>query len=206
MSSEKATCPPAIQHLNLSEVSAIADSLLSPNTDRAVQDIISSGSQAAAVKANEKDLPAVKAEAPADVDAASTSSSSSSVCSTSSSLTLSAAPAPSTASTDNDNFENLQKAVQILARAKQLDELKRYDDALKQYRLGVDMLLEELIVRQGTDQSRTYLREKCQRLHESHRSAQADHSDRECHKHDKENQSQANPSDERARLLQPIRR
>ena len=61
----------------------------------------------------------------------------------------------------DDNFENLQKAVQILAQAKTLDETKRYDDALKMYRQGVDMLLEELIVRQGTEQSRTYLREKC---------------------------------------------
>jgi hypothetical protein len=60
-----------------------------------------------------------------------------------------------------DNFENLQKAVTILAKAKQLDETKHYDEALKMYRQGVDMLLEELIVRQGTDQSRTYLRDKC---------------------------------------------
>ena len=60
-----------------------------------------------------------------------------------------------------DNFENLQKAVTILANAKHLDELKRYDEALKMYRQGVDMLLEELIIRQGTDQSRTYLRDKC---------------------------------------------
>lgn len=60
-----------------------------------------------------------------------------------------------------DNFDNLQKAVQILAQAKQLDELKRYDKALGLYRQGVDMLLEEMIVRQGTEQSRSYLRDKC---------------------------------------------
>ncbi|RNA27904.1 MIT domain-containing 1 isoform X2 [Brachionus plicatilis] len=60
-----------------------------------------------------------------------------------------------------DNFDNLQKAVQILAQAKQLDELKRYDKALTLYRQGVDMLLEEMIVRQGTEQSRSYLRDKC---------------------------------------------
>lgn len=60
-----------------------------------------------------------------------------------------------------DNFDNLQKAVQILAQAKQLDELKRYDKALALYRQGVDMLLEEMIVRQGTEQSRSYLRDKC---------------------------------------------
>ena len=64
-------------------------------------------------------------------------------------------------SSTEDNFENLQKAVSILAKAKQLDEVKRYDEALKMYRQGVDMLLEELIIRQGTDQSRTYLRDKC---------------------------------------------
>lgn len=60
-----------------------------------------------------------------------------------------------------DEFENLQRAVSILGKAKQLDEIKRYDEALKLYRQGVDMLLEELIVRQGTDQSRNYLRGKC---------------------------------------------
>lgn len=63
--------------------------------------------------------------------------------------------------TQEDNFDNLQKAVQILAQAKQLDELKRYDKALSLYRQGVDMLLEEMIVRQGTEQSRSYLRDKC---------------------------------------------
>ena len=66
------------------------------------------------------------------------------------------------ATTVNDeNFENLQRAVQILGRAKQLDDVKRYDEALKLYRQGVDMLLEELMIRQGTDQSRSYLRNKC---------------------------------------------
>ena len=62
---------------------------------------------------------------------------------------------------EDENFENLQKAVQILAKAKTLDDNKHYPEALKLYREGVDILLEELIVRQGTDQSRTYLRDKC---------------------------------------------
>jgi len=60
-----------------------------------------------------------------------------------------------------DDFENLNRAVQILGKAKQLDDLKRYDEALKMYRQGIDMLLEELIIRPGTEQSRTYLRNKC---------------------------------------------
>lgn len=60
-----------------------------------------------------------------------------------------------------DNFDNLQKAVQILGKAKMLDEGKKFDEALKLYRQGVDMLIEELIGRQGTDQSRLYLRNKC---------------------------------------------
>lgn len=60
-----------------------------------------------------------------------------------------------------DDFENLNRAVQILGRAKQLDDIKRYDEALKMYRQGIDMLLEELIIRPGTEQSRTYLRNKC---------------------------------------------
>jgi hypothetical protein len=69
--------------------------------------------------------------------------------------------APQQQSNGNDDFENLQRAVQILGRAKQLDEVKRYADALSVYRQGVDMLLEELMIRQGTDQSRSYLRQKC---------------------------------------------
>jgi len=60
-----------------------------------------------------------------------------------------------------DDFENLNRAVQILGKAKQLDDIKRYDEALKMYRQGIDMLLEELIIRPGTEQSRTYLRNKC---------------------------------------------
>jgi uncharacterized protein YheU (UPF0270 family) len=71
-----------------------------------------------------------------------------------------AAPVNRNAS-DEDNFDNLQKAVSILSRAKTLDDGKSYAEALKLYREGVDILLEELIVRQGTDQSRTYLRAKC---------------------------------------------
>jgi hypothetical protein len=59
------------------------------------------------------------------------------------------------------NFDNLQKAVDILGKAKSLDESKQFENALKLYRQGVDMLLEELIERQGTDQSRDYLRTKC---------------------------------------------
>lgn len=72
------------------------------------------------------------------------------------------APAATPAQPSNeDNFENLQRAVSILARAKTLDEIKKYDEALSLYRQGVDMLLEELIIRQGTEQSRSYLRDKC---------------------------------------------
>lgn len=59
------------------------------------------------------------------------------------------------------SFDNLTKAVQILGKAKILDESKQFESALKLYRQGVDMLLEELIERQGTDQSRNYLRDKC---------------------------------------------
>jgi hypothetical protein len=59
------------------------------------------------------------------------------------------------------NFDNLQKAVDILGKAKSLDESKQFENALKLYRQGVDMLLEELIERQGTEQSRDYLRTKC---------------------------------------------
>lgn len=107
-------------------VQVTAESLLSPNTEKAINEIISNGNDQVATR------PPL------------------------------AAPAEQQQTTNsNDNFENLQKAVQILGKAKQLDEIKKYDEALKLYRTGVDMLLEELIVRQGTDQSRSYLREKC---------------------------------------------
>jgi hypothetical protein len=76
------------------------------------------------------------------------------------SRTVAAAPINRNVSED-ENFDNLQKAVNILSRAKTLDDNKNFVEALKMYRDGVDILLEELIVRQGTDQSRTYLRTKC---------------------------------------------
>ena len=70
-------------------------------------------------------------------------------------------PASSSQSQDGSSFDKLEQAVQILSKAKNLDESKQFDAALKLYRQGVDMLIEELIERQGTDQSRTYLRNKC---------------------------------------------
>jgi hypothetical protein len=60
-----------------------------------------------------------------------------------------------------NKLDKLQEAVQILAQAKTYDETKQYDSALKAYRQGVDILLEELIERQGNEQSRLYLRSKC---------------------------------------------
>ena len=66
-----------------------------------------------------------------------------------------------TPQSQSNNFDNLQKAVDLLAKAKSLDESKQFENALKMYRQGVDMLLEELIERQGTEQSRDYLRSKC---------------------------------------------
>lgn len=108
---------------------SLAASLVSPNTERAVEDIIRNSSGNGVVSQTNG---------------------------ANGGVAMRGAPPPG-----DDNFENLQKAVQILARAKTLDEQKQYDDALKMYRQGVDMLLEELIVRQGTEQSRTYLREKC---------------------------------------------
>lgn len=112
----------------------LASNLLSPDTEKAVEDLIKSSENMSNTTTNSEKPPK--------------------------------APASNTnigiqQNSNDDNFENLQKAVQILGRAKQLDELKRYDDALKLYRQGVDMLLEELIIRQGTEQSRSYLRNKC---------------------------------------------
>lgn len=41
------------------------------------------------------------------------------------------------------------------------DEQKNYPAALHLYRICVDLLLEELMFTEGTEQSRVYLREKC---------------------------------------------
>ena len=45
--------------------------------------------------------------------------------------------------------------------AQTYDEQKNYSAALHLYRICVDLLLEELMFTEGTDQSRVYLREKC---------------------------------------------
>ena len=113
---------------------------ISPNTEKAVDDICKTSSQTAT---------------------RSTITSRAVVASTAATTSSTTTVAATSGGGGEDNFENLQKAVTILAKAKQLDETKHYDEALKMYRQGVDMLLEELIVRQGTDQSRTYLRDKC---------------------------------------------
>lgn len=120
--------------------------LVTPNTERAVQDIIKS-TQQSQLESKEDTSPQEKPpndEANTQLQPAPPSQ-----------------PARIPAPPGDDNFENLQRAVQILGKAKQLDEMKRFDDALKLYRQGVDMLLEELIIRQGTEQSRSYLRDKC---------------------------------------------
>lgn len=45
--------------------------------------------------------------------------------------------------------------------AQTYDEQKNFPAALHLYRICVDLLLEELMFTEGTDQSRIYLREKC---------------------------------------------
>jgi hypothetical protein len=116
--------------------------LVSPTTERAVEDIINNAVQV------QQNGTSVNESNHANGESNST-------------LATTANTTNGSSQNNNDNFENLQKAVQILGRAKQLDDVKRYDEALKMYRQGVDMLLEELMVRQGTEQSRSYLRNKC---------------------------------------------
>jgi hypothetical protein len=48
-----------------------------------------------------------------------------------------------------------------LFSAQTYDEQKNYPAALHLYRICVDLLLEELMFTEGTEQSRVYLREKC---------------------------------------------
>ena len=45
--------------------------------------------------------------------------------------------------------------------AQTYDDQKNYPTALHMYRICVDLLLEELMFTEGTEQSRVYLREKC---------------------------------------------
>lgn len=145
-------------------VSEPVPNLVTPNTERAVQDIIKNSHLAAT---SEPPPPPVaeattptnaesssEAPPPKETNAVSGPSQAAAVVPTPTHTRIAAPPG-------DDNFENLQKAVQILGKAKQLDEMKRFDEALKLYRQGVDMLLEELIIRQGTEQSRSYLRDKC---------------------------------------------
>jgi len=48
-----------------------------------------------------------------------------------------------------------------LCLAQTYDEQKNFPAALHLYRICVDLLLEELMFTEGTDQSRVYLRDKC---------------------------------------------
>ena len=52
-------------------------------------------------------------------------------------------------------------AIRPLFLAQKYDEQKNYPAALHLYRICVDLLLEELMFTEGTEQSRVYLREKC---------------------------------------------
>lgn len=141
-------------------VSEPIPNLVTPNTERAVQDIIKNSHLAATTESPpEATTPTntESSEAPPPKETTkpvSGPSPASAIVPTPTHTRIAAPPG-------DDNFENLQKAVQILGKAKQLDEMKRFDEALKLYRQGVDMLLEELIIRQGTEQSRSYLRDKC---------------------------------------------
>lgn len=139
--------------------SAMAMNLVSPCTERAIEDCLRQNqafkdAQQQVAQTSEK----IGEEQSTDVEANKKVA----VSSVPNESDLIAAAAASLAPTSNDDsFANLQKAVAMLGRAKQLDDAKRHDEALKLYRKGVDMLLEELMVRQGTDQSREYLRNKC---------------------------------------------
>jgi hypothetical protein len=147
----------------------VAENLVSPNTERAVEDLIKNAQQqtnSAQVKETNTPKETDQQKQLATVPESSAGSQALTVQQQQpQQQQVATTPTPNhqriAAPPGDDNFENLQKAVQILGKAKQLDEMKRFDDALKLYRQGVDMLLEELIIRQGTDQSRSYLRDKC---------------------------------------------
>ncbi|CAF1188963.1 unnamed protein product [Adineta steineri] len=62
---------------------------------------------------------------------------------------------------EDDEFIRITAAHQMLTEAQTYDEQKNFPAALHLYRICVDLLLEELMFTEGTDQSRVYLREKC---------------------------------------------
>ncbi|CAF0764902.1 unnamed protein product [Rotaria sordida] len=65
---------------------------------------------------------------------------------------------------NDDEFIRVTAAHQILNEAQTNDQQKNYPLALQLYRICVDLLLEELMFSEGTEQSRRYLREKCTAL------------------------------------------
>jgi hypothetical protein len=131
------------------DISSLAADLVSPSTERAIEDLINNSTSTQVVQ---NDTVSVSVANPS-TNGTTVAQNGHTNGHTNGQVT--------NVSGSEDNFENLQRAVQILGRAKQLDDVKRYDEALKMYRQGVDMLLEELMVRQGTEQSRSYLRNKC---------------------------------------------
>jgi hypothetical protein len=146
---KKDVAPSTVSEAATPTAASIAANLLSPTTERAIEDLqMQNNAFRAAAEQQEKDKET-----------------------TNTALTvpnlngkeMSGFGEPNNANKQvaNGDFDNLQKAVQMLGRAKHLDDAKQFDEALKMYRQGVDMLLEELMVRQGTDQSRSYLRNKC---------------------------------------------
>ena len=70
-------------------------------------------------------------------------------------------PKPIETNEDDDEFIRITAAHQMLTEAQTFDEKKEYPSALHLYRICVDLLLEELMFTEGTEQSRVYLREKC---------------------------------------------
>lgn len=70
-------------------------------------------------------------------------------------------PIETTTQQEDDEFIRITAAHQILTEAQKSDEEKNYPAALHLYRICVDLLLEELMFTEGTEQSRVYLREKC---------------------------------------------
>lgn len=62
---------------------------------------------------------------------------------------------------EDDEYIRITAAHQMLTEAQTYDEQTNYPAALHLYRICVDLLLEELMFTEGTDQSRVYLREKC---------------------------------------------
>ena len=64
-----------------------------------------------------------------------------------------------------DDFDKLKRGLSLLEQAKIHDQQRDYYTAIREYRDGVDYLMDEFMSRRcGNEQSKEYLRNKCHKI------------------------------------------